>query len=429
MRTKRETRENDEIQREFNLPRYIWVFAQNWILGKRENKLEKFWGEVRGSLEEFDKKNPTGRRSVSISETSTIGTGQPSATKQIPSLRDSPVTTNNPISSQAPDISSSAPGPNPSHAPIPMPKPKNVKPTPKPTPKPMPKPTTLPKPTATPTTLPKPTPIPTTKPKATPMPRSVPKLSPNPTPVPKNTTIRTRTPPPVAGPSRPQAYTTSPGPYSSSSGSSYVPQYISHRISWRAERNASLNVTPIEQNTTELSESNSEYQPKIKVQHEEKKDKGKGKMNPKDDDFGAKKMRKPPQPTEVVREHPCQRCVKKKIVCYNQAGGKSCLGCAKMKLRCVVFEEKEAEPSRSATLAKQQRQSKIAEKKKVAEKKMVSIDVESTSASSSESPAPVRKRQPRSKKVDGMRAERWEENEGKSDRKFNLYYLLIRIRS
>jgi hypothetical protein len=189
-----------------------------------------------------------------------------------------------------------------------------------------------------------------------------------------------------------------------------------------------------QKNATETSDSDSEYTPAIKVKDEEKKDKGKGKMKERDDHLDNKNRRRPPKPTELVRDAPCLRCVKKKMTCYKQVGGRNaCLACATMKIRCVVFKDKQPKSksektptkiaSPSATRRKRQNQTKIAD--------MTEEDEETSSASSSGHSGPVAKHQKPSQKAERKSAKRWEETgeilgiRGNFRKKIIVYYLMI----
>src|ERR1700679_2755047 len=68
----------------------------------------------------------------------------------------------------------------------------------------------------------------------------------------------------------------------------------------------------------------------VNSEAERKKDKGKGRMNDEDDE----KKRKPVKSTGRVRKTPCAGCLRKKIPCVDQAGGKACFSCALVKMRC-----------------------------------------------------------------------------------------------
>jgi hypothetical protein len=57
------------------------------------------------------------------------------------------------------------------------------------------------------------------------------------------------------------------------------------------------------------------------------------------DGASKKRERKPPKNTGQPRDSVCQRCVRLKTKCLIQKGGKACVGCATIKVKCVAFEE------------------------------------------------------------------------------------------
>lgn len=62
MRIRKDTRDNDNIQREFKVTRFLWDFARKWHTSNKANKLDAFWAEVRTTLNDFDDKNPGAQR-------------------------------------------------------------------------------------------------------------------------------------------------------------------------------------------------------------------------------------------------------------------------------------------------------------------------------------------------------------------------------
>ena len=62
MRTKRENKDNKGILREFNAPRYIWKFAERWMVAKKGGKLEEFWEQERDAMVRYDEEQSNGRR-------------------------------------------------------------------------------------------------------------------------------------------------------------------------------------------------------------------------------------------------------------------------------------------------------------------------------------------------------------------------------
>jgi hypothetical protein len=160
------------------------------------------------------------------------------------------------------------------------------------------------------------------------------------------------------------------------------------------------------------------------------KDKGKGKMKDvvtKDEKVGTQPKRKPPQPTEEVRKPPCQRCVKKKLTCYLQAGvGKACLHCAQMKLRCQEAKEKET----TTTTVKIKRVANKKVSRPMSSPGSPISFLSDLSASSHGPSAPSRKTRLLSKKLEGKRVDRMEEDGGiirgmyKSKSKFEFLLLV-----
>lgn len=66
MRAKRENKNDAEIAREFNVSRFLWTFATDYMKAKKEGKLEKFWEGSASDLTSFDEENPGCRRDSSI---------------------------------------------------------------------------------------------------------------------------------------------------------------------------------------------------------------------------------------------------------------------------------------------------------------------------------------------------------------------------
>jgi hypothetical protein len=62
MRTKRENKNNAEISQAFNVNRFLWPFATQYVKAKSEGQLDHFWERAATNLATFDQKNPGCRR-------------------------------------------------------------------------------------------------------------------------------------------------------------------------------------------------------------------------------------------------------------------------------------------------------------------------------------------------------------------------------
>jgi hypothetical protein len=65
----------------------------------------------------------------------------------------------------------------------------------------------------------------------------------------------------------------------------------------------------------------------------------KSRRDEKDED--RKKMRDPPKTTGRLRKTICSRCHRKGLECLVQVGGRACVACAKLKVRCIEVGEEE----------------------------------------------------------------------------------------
>jgi hypothetical protein len=375
MKNKKEARQNPELLKEFKVTRYLWEFSEKWLRAHKVNGVEKFWGEVEGTLIEFDEKNPTARRALPLAEVS-IPALKPNAQKASsppprsrtpPSLPQASVSPKEhpptpkvlpaaPSGEQMPKPSAPLPKPSAPLPKLPAPLPKQPLPLPKP-PAPLPKTvTSLPKTVGIP--LPKPAPLPKQNRGPLPKPATIQTTNRPATPPskPRAPAFRRRpATPPLAGPSKPRATVFRPptitpeaGPsgqrndepsdsqYTESQHSSPGPSYNPTRIT-PAPSKTKRRAPEIEISESDVSHSSDEYV-------NEKKDKGKGKrkeVKPTEEVVVAKKVRKPPEPTGVVRNPPCGRCVDKKITCFKQRGGLACMDCATAKLKCIDFHGEE----------------------------------------------------------------------------------------
>jgi hypothetical protein len=73
MRTKRETKNNVEISQAFNINRFLWPFATQYMKAKSEGNLDQFWASIGTNLESFDQKHPTCRCDSSSIDSAKVG--------------------------------------------------------------------------------------------------------------------------------------------------------------------------------------------------------------------------------------------------------------------------------------------------------------------------------------------------------------------
>lgn len=67
MRTNRLTRENDELQREFKIPRFFWDLTERYQKAKKTDSLGAgFWERQKEAVEAFDLRNPNGHRQPTV---------------------------------------------------------------------------------------------------------------------------------------------------------------------------------------------------------------------------------------------------------------------------------------------------------------------------------------------------------------------------
>lgn len=305
MRAKRENKKDAESAREFNVSRFLWPFATEYMKAKKEGTLEQFWEGSATQLASFDKENPGCRRNSPklgeqgkpLAKTSNALTtpDPPSATigeaiSKTTHSEEPPLASKRPSIAQEPTTKASA---------------------------------TLGKGSRTPhTTV---------------------KVSANlghdqdPTGEPAQLTLtpissvppRTRSVSPIAGPSKPRR--TSSGPSSVTSSTTSVSSteetaYVSKMIKGPPSRRSEIEFQP----SSESESDDAEELPSIRVMSKKQNGKGKAKARSKE----VAPERKPPISTGEEREPPCKRCVRTRKTCYNQVKGKTCMNCATMKLRC-----------------------------------------------------------------------------------------------
>jgi hypothetical protein len=73
MRTKRETKNNVEISQAFNINRFLWPFATQYMKAKSEGNLDRFWASTGSTLESFDQKHPTCQRDSATIDLAKVG--------------------------------------------------------------------------------------------------------------------------------------------------------------------------------------------------------------------------------------------------------------------------------------------------------------------------------------------------------------------
>ena len=60
------------------------------------------------------------------------------------------------------------------------------------------------------------------------------------------------------------------------------------------------------------------------------------------------RIRKPPKATGHLRDPTCKRCIRLEQDCLLQAGGRACVACARVKIRCIGADDSEPEPKEKA---------------------------------------------------------------------------------
>ena len=59
MRTSQQLVDNPELQKEFQIRRFLWLFTAGWYMAKKTNKLDRaFWDKQRDQLVDFDQGFP-----------------------------------------------------------------------------------------------------------------------------------------------------------------------------------------------------------------------------------------------------------------------------------------------------------------------------------------------------------------------------------
>ena len=61
MQTRCEMKQNAELQKEFQVTRYIWIFTEQWHMAKKADLLAIFWAALREQLQKYNQRNPTGQ--------------------------------------------------------------------------------------------------------------------------------------------------------------------------------------------------------------------------------------------------------------------------------------------------------------------------------------------------------------------------------
>jgi hypothetical protein len=340
MRTKRETKQNPDLQNEFKTTRFLWHLAESWFRAKKENTLDIFWTGLENMLKEYDTKNPTGRRNTIGKHTATLN--EPSATSKV-----SPATMKKPsailnepsaiLTNESPAILNEQSAMNKPSAILNLSGTTPVKQGPREPERSATRPR-LPKPSGDPSSTvltPSPSVAGAQPPTVT---RPVPSMAEAGPSRPRPPTPSATRPVPSmaeAGPSRPRVPT-------SSSTSSLTTGY-STSSTLRAILNENgyvpLRITPAFSKSkskirpAKLS-GNSDYLPSIQVKHENKGTRKRKQPVDKGPESGTKRRRKSPKPTGDIRNPPCKRCREKDLTCYSQEGGNACVSCAKIKIRC-----------------------------------------------------------------------------------------------
>jgi hypothetical protein len=353
MRTKRETKNNAKISQAFNINRFLWPFATQYMKAKSEGNLDQFWASAGTTLESFDQKHPTSRRDLASIDSANVGQDLTSAGKgsaNVGLVRTSTSERSATIGPQArsnPGTSSPSTVQESKRAPTAQPSKKEGS-------------ATLghvstsygqgsavvghltttghessakgsaivghSKTTGQESSATLGHALTATGNAKTPS---------SSTPISLRNNPRTRSISPIAGPSRPrQALPSATLSLSSitSSSSSGLTNYSPRRIKVRT------NSASFEYEQSNESDNVAEELPTIHVKRNKTKGKGKGKGKAKAKEVvprvDVKKERKPPQSAGEERDPPCKRCARLKKMCYNQIIGVSCMNCATLKLRC-----------------------------------------------------------------------------------------------
>ena len=62
MWTRCETKQNAKLQKEFQVTRYIWTFAEQWCTAKKADLLAILWVGLREQLQKYNQRNPSGQQ-------------------------------------------------------------------------------------------------------------------------------------------------------------------------------------------------------------------------------------------------------------------------------------------------------------------------------------------------------------------------------
>ena len=282
MRTRRETKGDADVQREFKTTRFLWVFAEEWRTAKKENVLGKFWTGLSSALTSYDIANPAGRRflpavAVQGTRTSPIPknpiNSQPQKQGSVPTTKDyqSTVQRYRSLTSR----SNAFPPPDPPLAPVAGPS-------------------------------------------------------------------RPRTLLQMAEPSTRRDESATQSSHGGSRSPSPELRGGVPKPGVRIEGLPKVKLGPIEQSlSSDSDEGGDEGEKVIHVKPPPKQAVNKAGKKTHAETKQKDQKRRTIKSTGTLRDEPCARCDRMKYMCFDQIGGKACIHCAKAKAKCVGHGEEE----------------------------------------------------------------------------------------
>jgi hypothetical protein len=308
MKMTRENRDDAVYQTQCNASRFFWVLTGLWHKEKKGKGVgEEFWTGLKQALHDFDKAHPEDHRPENLRPRYRTPFPEPAPLQVMVASGPSVPQTVRFVSPVQPP-QSTAPSPAPVKAPAP---PSHTLPTPKVKPKPAPPPASSPAPL--PVTAP---PLAQVKPR------------------PKRKVVLVPVPPPqeaVAPALAPQTAQLVP-----------VSAPVPIPSPGRQDKGKGKMVQPM----PEVEEEEEGEEEEGEEEDEREKDKDQVPVTPRD------KTRPAPITTDRHHEPACQRCVRAKRECLEQAGaGTACFWCAKVKMRCLPANETDGEGEKVATMA------------------------------------------------------------------------------
>ncbi|KAF8809690.1 hypothetical protein BYT27DRAFT_7254407 [Phlegmacium glaucopus] len=328
MRTSRATADDAKVKREFQVPRFLWRFADVYQGARRAQRLDGvFWDGLGQVLQDYNQRHPTGHRAP-------IPGVPPPVQPTTPIIPPPQVQFRVMMPTRPPIAGPSRPRPTP---PSDSEESARRSATPAPAPSPMPVSPPLSR-----------VPVPGVRIPGQPVPARFPKKIVRPrVPVPMP---QTPTPPapavPVPGVRIPgRTFQPAPASLPSIIVRPRVPVPMPQTPTAPAQ-NLGVAGPSRDWQLSPLMESSNES---ARLPAGGKRDKGKARMRderPEEqgDSRGMQqerrpesKKRRPPQSTGQLRENTCRRCERLHLYCISQAGGKACVSCARVKMKCVDF--------------------------------------------------------------------------------------------